>query len=283
MDHEQSLKCVGLRWTVGDVSREGFEALSLSIRGAWKIFQNGASYSVCVNTISLAHARELVGELAADVDWRAVTFEDLPTFLRPHLDHKMSQGVGWKFVPLQIFPDRFELALDNDCILWEMPEAIRLWLNDTHQNEKCVFAEDVKTCFGQFAKFCGPEPRNSGIRGLPPGFDLEHALKIVLQQNPVKLTSELDEQGLQCVAVSLKEQPLTVKLKEVTICSPFPPHMNYLGTCGAHFVGLNAKHLPWEYEGRPASELTRENWSRHRDTICQLTTALSSRKHLSAH
>ena len=277
------MKRVGLRWTVGDVSREGFDALNLSLRGAWKIFQDDASYAVCVNTVSVAHARELVGDLPADVEWHAVTFAELPEFLKPYMDQQMSEGVGWKFVPLQMFPDRFELALDNDCILWEMPAAIRRWLNNYQDNQTCVFAEDVKTCFGKFAGLCGPEPRNSGIRGLPPGFDFERSLKIVLQENPVKLTSELDEQGLQCAAVSLKTQPFTVTVKEVTICSPFAPHMNYLGTCGAHFVGLNARQLPWAFEGHSASELTRGNWSRHRDTILQLTTAASCRKHLSAH
>ncbi|HEX2868210.1 MAG TPA: hypothetical protein VHO03_14285 [Ignavibacteriales bacterium] len=39
------------------------------------------------------------------------------------------------------------------------------------------------------------EPRNSGIRGLPPGFNLEMSLRRILEKNPVKMTSELDEQG----------------------------------------------------------------------------------------
>ncbi len=36
--------------------------------------------------------------------------------------------MGWKLVPLRLFPDAYELALDNDCILWEMPEGLRRWL-----------------------------------------------------------------------------------------------------------------------------------------------------------
>jgi hypothetical protein len=48
----------------------------------------------------------------------------------------------------------------------------------------------------------------------------------------------------------------------VTICSPFWPHRDSLGRCGAHFVGLNARDLPWSYDGRPASDVTRENWER---------------------
>jgi hypothetical protein len=70
----------------------------------------------------------------------------------------------------------------------------------------------------------------------------------------------LDEQGLQ-TAVLQRHDPFVVNNTEVSICSPFPPHVRSLGRCGAHFVGLNAKSLPWKYEGRPAVEYIREHWT----------------------
>ena len=39
---------VGIRWTIGNVSTRGFEALRLSIWGAWKAFGPDAIYVVCV-------------------------------------------------------------------------------------------------------------------------------------------------------------------------------------------------------------------------------------------
>jgi hypothetical protein len=132
-----------------------------------------------------------------------------------------------------------------------------------------VMAEDVRPCFGQFAPLCGPEPRNSGIRGIPPGFDLEGALREILNESPIVLSSELDEQGLQAAALNRKSAMLVVTVDEVTICSPFPPHVPYLGRCGAHFVGLNAKHLPWEFEDKPAVEYITENWNAHKYVISQ--------------
>jgi hypothetical protein len=257
---------VGVRWTIGDVSSLGFEALRLSIWGAWKILGPAASYIVCVNSVPLDCVRIQTGDVPKEVIWYESSSEDLPVFLRDHLDAGMSEGVSWKFAPTRAFPERYELSLDNDCILWEMPTAIRQWFATT-DTQTCVLAEDVRACFGQFAAICGPEPRNGGIRGLPPGFDLEGALRRVLEVQPVALTSELDEQGLQTAALSLGKQPLVVTLKEVTICSPFPPHLPYLGQCGAHFVGLNAKQLPWELDGRPATEYTRDNWSHHRNEL----------------
>jgi hypothetical protein len=259
-------KPIGIRWTMGDVSLEGFEALQFSIRGAWNLFADNADYVVCVNSVPVSVAQWKTGRLPCEVRWRAVTEADAPAFLRNHLDPAMAEGVAWKFAPLRIFPDRHELSLDNDCILWALPRAMRDWLA---AEELCILAEDVKSCMGQYTTFCAPEPRNAGIRGLPPGFDLAAALETILLEMPVKLESELDEQGLQVAALSRWRRTLAVPIQDVTICSPFPPHLPFLGKCGVHFVGLNARELPWNVNGRGASEMTRENWNRFKREISQ--------------
>ena len=81
------------------------------------------------------------------------------------------------------------------------------------------------------------------------------------------LSSELDEQGLQVAAASAYEPPAVVSIDEVTICSPFPPHRTHLGRCGAHFVGLNARHFPWQLDGRYAEEHIQDNWARLRPQL----------------
>ena len=102
----------------------------------------------------------------------------------------MADGVGWKFAPLRFFPsDYHELALDNDCILWELPPSLAEWLN---RDDATCLAADVVPAFGKFSHLCGPEPRNTGIRGLPPGFDFETALREVLAENPIVMDWELD-------------------------------------------------------------------------------------------
>lgn len=255
---------VALRWTIGDVSEQGFEALRLAVWGAWRVFGDRASYAICVNSLPVEVAEWRAGQLPAACTWRAVTL-DLPPMLRAHLDDAMAEGVAWKFAPLRLFPDRHELSLDNDCVLWSMPPAIERWLAD--DRGACLLAEDVRACFGQFADECGDEPRNAGVRGFPPGFDLAGALDAVLRARPVKLASELDEQGLQVAALSRSGRPFVVSLDDVSICSPFPPHLPHLGRCGAHFCGLNARDLGWELDGRPASELVRDHWARHRPEL----------------
>ncbi len=227
---------IGIRWTFGDVSRRGCDALRLSVWGARRVFGTAADYVVCVNSLGVDEARARVGVLPAGVAW-VRSDGRIPDFLHRHLEAGLAEGVAWKFAPLRLFPDRHELALDNDCILWAMPEGMRAWLDDPRG---CLLAEDVRPALGQFGPIVGELARNTGIRGLPPGFDLEAALGAVLRRHPLRLVSELDEQGLQ-VAALMQDGGHVVSLDDVAICSPFPPHAPRMGRCGAHFVGLNVK------------------------------------------
>jgi hypothetical protein len=227
---------LGVRWTVGDVSRRGFESLALSVHGAIQIFGPSAAYAICVNTLSIDETRNRTGPLPPLVTWIEAN-ADIPAFLKPHLDDGLAEGVAWKLAPLRVFPDRHELSFDNDCILWSLPPAVAAWLDDP---SSCLLAADVIPALGRFGAVVGPRALNTGIRGLPPGFDLGAALAATLSAHPGPLASELDEQGLQVAA--LLDHPLhIVDLADVQICSPFPPHAQQPGRCGAHFVGLNVR------------------------------------------
>lgn len=254
---------VAIRWTVGDVSPFGFEALQLSILGAHALFGPAARYVVCVNTIDPEEAARRTGEVPEGVAWRDSTAE-VPGWLETSLDGGMAEGVAWKLAPVRLFPEVHELSLDNDCILWGVPDGLDRWLA---RDDVGLLAEDVRTCFGRFSHLCGPEPRNAGLRGLPPHFDLERALRELLEAHPGPLTSELDEQGLQVAAMSRLGAPLAVGLDDLTVCSPFPPHLPHLGRRGAHFCGLNARELPWSLNGEPASSYVRAHWQRHRGEV----------------
>jgi hypothetical protein len=156
----------------------------------------------------------------------------------------MAEGVAWKFAPVRLFPESHVLSLDNDVILWRLPTGIREWLDD---RDSLLIAEDVHACHGQFARFCPEEPRNSGIVGFPPHYDVETKLRSFLDEQVVCLSSETDEQGLQ-VAVVTSEKHRVVSVREVSICGYFPPHLLELGSCGAHFVGVNVKDLAFAHE-----------------------------------
>jgi hypothetical protein len=251
---------LGIRWTIGDVSDFGFEALRFSIWGARHAFGPAAELTVVVNSLTVGEARSRTGELPNGVTWAEAG--DAPHFLKPFLDSGMAEGVAWKLAPLRLFPDRYEISLDNDCILWEVPETVAAWLDEPQP--RCLIAADVRSAFGAFAAVTRAEPRNTGIRGLPPHYDLGGALLRMLEQHPTILRSELDEQGLQAAALDLHRPAQVVSVDEVSICSPFWPHTPQLGRSGAHFVGLNAHSLPWSYYGRPAGQEVQEHWKNKR-------------------
>jgi hypothetical protein len=258
---------LGIRWTVGDVSSRGWEALRLSVHCAVQFFGPQARYVICVNTVPLALAQERTGALPEGITWRMVSLRDIPRALQPHLDPHMAEGVGWKLIPPRLFPDIHELSLDNDCILWSLPPSLSHFLD---RSDATLLAEDIERCLGQFGDATVPGAINSGIRGLPPGFALIDELAAALAEkqattgHPILLHSELDEQGLQAVALHRISPCLRVSTQEVSICSPFWPRQPELGTCGAHFVGLNSKHIPWNYYDEPGDLVRRRHWDAHR-------------------
>lgn len=252
---------IGFRWTIGDVSQGGYEALRLSVWGAWRLFGSTAQYAICLNSLPMRAARARAGSLPQAVHW-VQSDGHIPSFLRAHLADGLAEGVAWKFAPLRLFPDCHELALDNDCILWAVPDALHTWLGET---DSCLLAEDVVPALGQFGPIMGNLSRNTGIRGLPPGLDLEVTLAETLRAHPVRLLSELDEQGLQVTALT-RPGGHVIPLADVAICSPFPPHAVRPGRCGAHFVGLNVKRER-PYCDRAAMEQIAAFWAIHRNRI----------------
>jgi hypothetical protein len=247
---------LGIRWTIGDVNRRGFHALQLSMWGAWRLFGRQACYRVYVNTIGLAEARAWTGPVPDQVEWHAAGLE-LPGWLASRLDGGLAEGVAWKFAPLRAFPDDHELAVDNDVVLWSRPIALDDWLDGAAD---FLLAEDVSRCFGAFDDLCPRRAVNSGIRGLPPGFDLAGELRRLMEARSARLLREADEQGLQVAALAAAGPVAIVALDDVTICSPFPPHLPHLGRSGAHFVGLNTRRLGFQFGGRPAEEVRAEHW-----------------------
>jgi len=246
---------VVIRWTIGDVSSRGIEALSLSIAGARKIFEGNARYVVCVNTIPALEIAGHVTGMGAGVEWLQADAE-LPSWLKEYLDPGMAEGVAWKFAPVDIAPDLPTLALDNDVVLWDMPPSVRQWLED---GDSLLIAEDVRSCYGNFAPWCVTEPRNSGIRGTPAGFPIEEKLQKMLARSQRSIRSETDEQGLQ-VSMITREKHRVVSLEEVSICGYFRPHQLRLGSCGAHFVGVNARKLPFEWNGLSGETYVHDFW-----------------------
>lgn len=68
-------------------------------------------------------------------------------------------------------------------------------------------------------------------------------------------------------ALQREGEPELVRVEDVTICSPFPPHLPHLGRCGAHFVGLNARQYGYDWEGEPAERVRARHWDQLREQL----------------
>ena len=258
-----------VRWTIGDVRKRGFELLHLSIACARRLFGSSARYVVCVNSIEVDDARRRSGYFERGVEWRKVTRADAPEFLSEFCSEDLMEGMGWKLCPLRVDLNCHELILDNDCVLWALPQAMRRWLEEPNSY---LFTRDVERRMGSFETLCPPGAMNAGIRGLPPGDDLSEPLMEVLRaatesNGGAQLNGEIEEQGLQAAAICWRAPLYFVETEEVTLCSPFWPRTPELGTCGAHFVGMNAAHIPWNYYDRPADEWLDEHWEASRPLL----------------
>ena len=73
---------VSVRWTMGDVSDYGWQALRPAIVGARRVFGPSAGYAVCVNSVPLEVARSRLGEAAEQVELLAVSRDDVPAGIR---------------------------------------------------------------------------------------------------------------------------------------------------------------------------------------------------------
>jgi hypothetical protein len=247
-----------VRWTIGNVSSRGFEALALSIRAAWRLFGPQTDYVVCVNTVAVDEARRRLGLSIPDLYLVQVRPTDFPAWLRGRMDSSYAEGTAWRLAPVRVAPACSELSLDNDVILWRIPPGIQEWLA---AGEGCVGAEGNRAAFGKFASSCGEEPRDAGIRGLPPGFAYEAALRHLLDEHPGTLESGADEQGIQAAALQRLDGERLVSAREVSVSSPHASYPAALGTHGVHFAGLNAK------PSHPAPEAIHRAWDRQRAAL----------------
>ena len=65
---------LGVRWSIGDVSDDGFEALQLSVWGARRLFGDRTAYEICVHGLTIDQARARTGVVPDEVRWRLVQY-----------------------------------------------------------------------------------------------------------------------------------------------------------------------------------------------------------------
>lgn len=219
------------RWTIGHTTEDGYECLQLSVESVTSLYD--VQVVICHNCPA----------------------NKLPSSLKqyPLIDqHQYAdsgpapKGVAWKLYPPRLASDYHELVIDNDIILKESIPQIEQFLNG---NLTLLLEGDSRT-YGRFEKHVPPGFQiNSGIYGMPPGFDLNRFVqfyagqaweKNALYENDKSET--FDEQGLVAVALLSHPQFVIIPAKSVTNCEH-----NLVDGLGHHFIGLNRRrfHAPY--------------------------------------
>ena len=224
-------------WTIGNTTPAGYECLLLSIDSFLKFYD--AEIVVCHNC-----SKETITHLC---------FHDIQLMDQSEVAEKSKvkpAGVAWKLYPPRLDISRHEMVIDNDIIFNEKILEIETFLN----NDCTLLLEDNSRTYGRFERYVPTGYQiNSGIFGMPPGFNLHKYVDFYCQSDweinalgEYKESKTFDEQGL--VALALLNYPKYVIIPEtsVTKCE-----RELVISKAMHFIGLNRRfyHRPFaEYK-----------------------------------
>jgi len=221
------------RWTIGQTNKLGYECLGMSIESFLTFYD--AKIVLCHNCPA---------ENLSDIESSfPVSFHDQSQYLDDHIAPK---GVSWKLYPPRLAPDQHEIQIDNDIVFENRVEEIDKFF----EGDCTLLLQGLSRNYGKFDKHV---PTgffiNSGIFGMPPGFNLHKYINFLVRQqweenakgkHAASIT--FDEQGL--VAFALLNYPRYIIIPNTSVinCETELVKGNAL-----HFVGLNRDefHKPY--------------------------------------
>jgi hypothetical protein len=221
-----------VRWTLGPCHPDGIRCLCLSIAKFQKLYD--AEIVICFNCVPELIPEELKRYRLIDQN----RYSDL-TLPKPI-------GVAWKLYPPRLAPDRHELFIDNDLILADPVPQLEAFFTGDHT----LLLEETGRTYGRFEShvpqgFC----INSGLFGLPPGFDLRRFIDFYVtddwEQNAIGEHAKSitwDEQGLVALALLSYARYNLIPKEVVSNCEH-----ELIQAKGFHFIGLNRRdfHRPF--------------------------------------
>lgn len=215
-----------LRWHIGNVSKNGFECLKMSIESFLGRFD--ADGVICHNNLT---------------DEQIKTLEPLGIRLidqRPFGDaaEVKPRGVAWKLYPARLALNRHELVIDNDLLLNERIESIDHFL----ENDCTLLLEGISRAYGRFERHVPINYKiSSGLYGMPPGFNFGKIVDSFLYQdweeNAMGIHLQnftFDEQGLVALGLLSYPQKVIIPITDINECQ-----YKLTAAKGHHFVALN--------------------------------------------
>jgi len=215
------------RWTIGPVQPAGYECLYRSITNFTRLYD--AKVVICQN--GNGWLPEAQGPVRVLNQKDSLSTTDGPI------------GVAWKLYPPRISLNDHEIFIDNDLIVEQRIEEIDAFL----AGDMTLMIEGESRMYGRFENHV---PKgytiNSGLFGVPPGFDLGKFLRFYgskWEENCWHSSKTWDEQGLVATALLSYSKHCIISKETITNCET-----RLTRSKGMHFVGLNRreKHKPWQ-------------------------------------
>jgi hypothetical protein len=207
-----------IRWTIGPTTKEGCDALELSIK-CWKKVYKNFDLIVCYN---------LWNERLKKLDVELISQEQFSNYnlIKP-------KGNSWKLYPPRLRPNSHEIFIDNDLVLYKKVDIIDEFLESF---DLFFITCGLMTHHNPFSTAC----INSGLFGIPPHFDLQKEIDEAIIRVNLKDWEFFDEQGL-VGSIITKNKHKIIPIDEISNCyfECIP------GKSGSHFCGVNSGHVSY--------------------------------------
>ena len=246
------------RWTVGNVSDAGLDVLEESVRMAKEnLAQYGFDWVICHNSLpdeKLARLKQLNTNLFQQ-SWNRLPINQVES---EELNQRVINAI-WKVCPARLRPQSHEIIVDNDLVLRRPFPQLDIFLN----SNSLLLLQDPLRFYGTYDGAVSSELQlNSGLIGLPPGYDFGGAIRNEWDHcGQLGVWNLEDEQGLLAATLSKSRLPKVWVPKDVVV--ELHPngiwhswddafknlHYEFTGKeAGLHFVEINRKpnHLPWQ-------------------------------------
>jgi hypothetical protein len=209
-----------IRWTIGDCSKEGIDCLKKSVKNIVNFYKEKFDYYVCYNNLNKNKINKLPVRLLNQEE-----YVDEIT-IRP------TNNPCWKLYPPRIKMDSYEIFIDNDLVLHK-----KINFEQYIKNKSFFITEAYEKSYGTLQyEINDPIFLNSGMFGIPPGFDFKKEINSAIKKFEINWNnSHFEEQAI--VAYIFNKQGYELINKEqIYVCVEDIK----IGKFGNHFVGLNS-------------------------------------------
>jgi hypothetical protein len=220
------------RWTIGNTTKDGYRCLTESIFSFLSFYD--AEVIICHNCDPI------------NLPDRVLRFR---LFDQRHFASEAKyapKGVAWKLYPPRIDKTRHEIVVDNDIVFLKPIKQIEEFFN----SDCTLLLEGDSRTYGRFEKHVPPGVQiNSGIYGMPPGFDLNTHCDFFAGEWEKNAFGEhdknetFDEQGLVAFALLSHKKYVIIPNTSVANCERQLQNQSD----AYHFIGLNRKTFHKSY------------------------------------